>query len=244
MDVNRMNAALQRLRAKYAVAMDGTLAADKASAAGVRLETAESAVPLLPWRVERRFVELKKIIDSQTLEDVSTLRFAAMQSGVTLAQLLYREFDLCEHMIGAQIVKTFAVISDEKVANVIVTFDDNRSASVECSAALPEGTEDIDRHEIIARRGVACDRVVDTQVPQSSIYTFTADGVKSFTDTDEELFGFSNMEITAVRAAFEVLKNKALAQEWAAADSRLQHKVSATLDSADKMCPAYFKEGE
>ena len=35
----------------YGVAVDGRLVADAEQVAGVRLETAGSAVPLLPWRV-------------------------------------------------------------------------------------------------------------------------------------------------------------------------------------------------
>ena len=55
--------------------------------------------------------------------------------------------------------------------------------------------------------GVACDRVVDTQVPQSSIYVY---GKKKtlFTDTDTELYGYSHKEINTIRAAFALAKSK------------------------------------
>ncbi|MDD4103157.1 MAG: hypothetical protein PHU80_11085 [Kiritimatiellae bacterium] len=243
MDVSGMNAALRRLCDKYGVPMSGQLAADT-GAAGVRLERAEGPVPMLPWRVERRFVEIKKSIDAGTLEDVSTLRFAVMRGGARLEHLLYREFDLCEWMAGSSIRKAFAAVSGGKVANVIVTFANGMSASVECSAALPEGAAEIDRHEIIARRGVACDRLVDSQVPQSSIYIFTAEGSKTFTDTDAELFGFSDAEIWAVRAAFAVLKERTLAEAWRGADRRLAEMVGKTLAQAEQREPAIFSEGE
>jgi len=242
MDVEGMNAALRRLCDKYGVAVDGRLVADAEQVVGVRLETAGSAVPLLPWRVERRFAELKKIIDSRTLEHVSTLRFAVMRSGARLEHLVYREFDLCEWMAGSPIRKTFASVAGDKVANVIVTFANGMSASVECSAALPEGAAEIDRHEIIARRGVACDRVVDTQVPQASIYAVTAEGTKTYTDTDAELFGFSDAEIWTVRAAFAVLKTPALAAEWKKAACGVKEKVAQTLACAETCVPAVFPE--
>ncbi|HRR34483.1 MAG TPA: hypothetical protein P5026_10315 [Kiritimatiellia bacterium] len=242
MDVEGMNTALRRLCDKYGVAVDGRLVADAELAAGVRLEMVGGAVSLLPWRVERRFAELKKLIDGKTLEEVSTLRFAVMRNGARLGHLLYREFDLCEWMAGASIRKTFAVVAGGKVANVIVTFANGMSASVECSAALPEGAAEIDRHEIIARRGVACDRVVDTQVPQASIYAFTADGTKTYTDTDAELFGFSDAEIWAVRAAFAVLKAPALVAEWKKAGCDVKEKVMQTLACAETCVPAVFSE--
>lgn len=243
MDVSGMNAALRRLCEKYGVPMAGQLAVNT-GVAGVRLETEGGAAPLLPWRVERRFAELKKIIDGGTLEHVSTLRFAVMRCGTRLEHLLYREFDLCEWMAGSSIRKTFAAASGGKVANVIVTFANGMSASVECSAALPEGAAEIDRHEIIARRGVACDRGVDTQVPQASIYAFTAEGAKTYTDTDTELFGFSDAEIWAVRAAFAVLKERTLADAWRVADRRLAEMVGKTLAQAEKREAANFSEGE
>ncbi|MDD2461932.1 MAG: hypothetical protein GX748_17530 [Lentisphaerae bacterium] len=242
MDVSGINTALRRLCDKYGVTVDGRLVADAEQVAGMRLETADGTVPLLPWRVERRYVELKKIIDGGTLEQVSTLRFAVMRGGARLEHLVYREFDLCEWMAGSPIRKAFAAVSGGKVANVIATLANGMSASVECSAALPEGAAEIDRHEIIARRGVACDRVVDTQVPQASIYAFTADGVKTYTDTDAELFGFSDAEIWAVRAAFAVLKAPALAAEWKKADCGVKAKVTQTLACAETCVPAVFSE--
>jgi hypothetical protein len=36
----------------------------------------DKEVVLLPWRVERRFVEFKNLTDNNTLEYVSTFRFA------------------------------------------------------------------------------------------------------------------------------------------------------------------------
>ncbi len=242
MNIQTMNAALNALREKYAVVAAGELVEDTSHAAGVRLKTKAATVTLLPWRVERRFIELKKMIDSQTLEDVSTLRFAAMSADQPLEQLLYRELDLCEFLGGSSIVRTFAVAAGAHVAHVVATLADDKSASIECSAALPAGTAAMDRHEIIARRGVGCDRVVDTQVPQSSIYVFSADGEERFTDTDAELFGFSEREILAIRAAFEVLKTEGLAEIWNRADTRLTRLVAETLASDQTHTPALFEE--
>ncbi len=242
MNLQKMNEALDTLRVKYAVGAHGELVQDDSHAAEVRLKTPSGSVALLPWRVERRFVELKKMIDGGTLEDVSTLRFAAMSADRPLTQLLYRELDLCEFLAGVPVVRTFAVVSGMRVAHVVATFADGRSASVECSAALPAGTAAIDRHEVIARRGVGCDRTVDTQVPQASIYAFSAEGERRFTDTDAELFGFPQNEITAVRAALAVLKTDGLAEAWNRTDGRLTQLVADTLVSDQTHRPANFKE--
>ena len=203
MKLNEMNTALQGLREKYAVQADGVLVAAPADAWGAAADLVINGkrCKLLPWRVERRFCELKKIVDGKTLEDVSTLRFASMQSCCRIEKLLYRELDLCAYLGESQVRSIFAVLNGA-TANLIVKLADGKSCSVECSGALPDGTSPMDRHELIARRGVACDRTVDTQVPQASIYEFTANGEKRYTDTDTELFGFENDEILLIRAAY------------------------------------------
>lgn len=244
MNLVEMNKALQWLRDKYAVKADGTLVASAPDSIGadaaLKLENGTTAT-LLPWRPERRFVELKKLIDGKTLEDVSTLRFASMSAEQSLEKLLYRELDLCEYLGESPIVSAFAVTGG-KTANVIVKLADGKNCSIECSAALPPGTAEMDRHEIIARRGIACDRVVDTQVPQSSIYQFTANGEKRYTDIDTELFGFSNAEILLIRAAFEVLRQPELADAWNKAGARLVRLTEETLASEKNGTPARFAE--
>ena len=73
----KMNESLAFLREKYGIPA-GSIVAGKEC---FELALDGKHVPLLPWRVERRFIELKKIIDGKTLEDVSTFRFAAFAPG-------------------------------------------------------------------------------------------------------------------------------------------------------------------
>ena len=166
------------------------------------------AIPLLPWRNERRFVELKRLVDNRTVEGVSLCRFSCVTTGspMGLAAVLYREFDLVEWLIGSPIVAIHASMAAGRFANLLATLQSGVVASIEAGVTLPAESRPavIDRHELIARRGVASDRVVDTQVPQSSVYTFTAAGAAAYTDTDAELFGLENDEINLVRAAFEL----------------------------------------
>ena len=243
MKLKKMNEALQSLRAKYAVKADGELIKSPASfcGAGAMLRLADgSIVKLLPWRKERRFVELKKLAEGGTLEDVSTLRFAYFSGKKSLKQELYRELDLAAYLGNAKIKSLFTTRNGE-TANVVLRLADGKSCCIECSAILPENTEDMDRHEIIARRGVASDRVVDTQVPQASIYKFTAEGEERFTDTDTELFGFELEEILLIRAAFAVLSDKKLAKEWNKADALLAKQVEDALDSDASGKPVSYK---
>ena len=224
----KMNESLAFLRDKYGIPAGEIVAGTE----GFELALPDGKrVPLLPWRVERRFIELKKIIDGKTLEDVSTFRFAAFASGSDPVKAAARELDLAAFLAGSPIERIFAVRNGDAACNVLARFANGMSASVECGSKLPANAAPMDRHEIIARRGVASDRAVDTQVPQSSIYEWTEAGFRTFTDTDTELFGLPDEQIPVVRAAFAVLKTPALADEWIKAAACMKKYAAAVTDS-------------
>ncbi len=229
-----MNEKLAFLRDKYGCSAEKIVS----SGDGCELELADGKrVPLLPWRVERRFVELKKIVDAKTLEDVSTFRFASFSAGNDPVKAAVRELDLAAYLANSPINRIFAVRNGDAACNILARFQNGMSASIECGSKLPTGSEPLDRHEIIARRGVASDRAVDTQVPQSSIYEWTTEGTKTFTDVDTELFGLPNDEIWIVRAAFAVLMKPELAAEWNNAAVAMKKYVEAIVGSAAQNQP-------
>ena len=233
----KMNEALAFLREKYGCAAGEIVSGDD----GARLALPDgSTVALLPWRVERRFVELKKIIDSQTLEDVSTFRFASFSAGGDCVKTAARELDLAVYLSGSALTQLFAVKSGDAACNILARLSGGMSASVECGINLPAGAEILDRHEIIAKRGVASDRGVDTQVPQSSIYEWTDSGNSTFTDVDTELFGLPNEQIWIVRAAFAVLMDPALADVWNKAADDMKKYAGAIVRSGAENQPVIF----
>jgi hypothetical protein len=167
----------------------------------------EPTVPLLSWRYQRRFIELKCLVAAKTVTPLLMCRFACLtdREEMPLDAILYREFDLVEWLSGTPIVSICASMTQGSAANVIVRLADGVIASVEAGATLPAGTPMQDRHEMIARRGVASDRVVDTQVGQSSVHAWTAAGHEQHTDVDAELFGLDAEQVSLVRSAYEVL---------------------------------------
>lgn len=164
-------------------------------------------IPILPHRSERRFIELKNIVQSRTLEGVSVMRIARIvEKGSDIFAELYREFDICQYILGRKIVGVTAMQNDNTL-NVIATVEDGIVCTVEISATLAKGEIPKDKHEIISRRGIACDVVVDAQLKQDSIYVFGNEN-KKFTDVDFELYGLSIEDIAVVRAAFSVAQNE------------------------------------
>jgi hypothetical protein len=211
----------------------------------VNLETGEGKFPMLPWRVERRFTELKNIIEQKTLEDISTLRFCRLDSSArtSLDRLIYQELDLCEWLGGAAAKRIFAVFNQNKAVNIIVKLANRISCSVECSVMLPPNAEVLDRHEIIARRGVASDRVVDTQVPQSSIYSYS-EKEKRFTDVDAEIFGVPEKDIYEVRAAFKMLSEPETAKAWNVQHQNLLNLIETAKKSEITGEPSLMEGGK
>ena len=111
--------------------------------------------------------------------------------------------------------------------NCIAETENGCICTIELAATLDEGQSDIDKHEIITDNGVACDRVVDTQVPQSSIYLF-GKSKEIVTDTDTELYGYTETQINIIRNAFALAKNEALRNEN---KEKMKH-IKAVVDAA------------
>lgn len=188
-------------------------------------------ISTLPHRSERRFLELKNIVNNGTLVGISVMRVARIvEKGKDIYAELYREFDLCEYILQRKI-KSVMVMQNENVLNAIATTEGDVVCTIEISATLNKGEIEKDKHEIISQRGIACDVVVDAQLKQDSIYVFGSEN-KKFTDVDFELYGLSIEEIAVVRAAFAVAQNKNY-DEMAAIDANLLKLVDMARKSAN-----------
>ena len=196
-------------------------------------ELNDNDMPLLSWRFNRRFIELKKIVSDEVVENVSMLRFCSLGDPKiwSLNALMYREFDLCEFITGSRIAYLHATLSSGLAGNIIVKLENGTIGSVEISVQAPAGKPLIERHEIIARRGVASDIVVDTQVPQSSIYTFTENGDMGYKDVDNELFGMDEFQVEWIRAAFQYLKDPTQSENLIKQHDHLSRLVESALKS-------------
>jgi len=163
-------------------------------------------IPTLSHRSERRFIELKNIVNNGTLVGISVMRVARIvEAGKDIYEELYREFDICQYVLQRKI-KSVTVMENGNVLNAIATTEDGIVCTIEISATLKKGEIAKDKHEIISQRGIACDVVVDAQLKQDSIYVFGNEN-KKYTDVDFELYGLSIEKIAIVRAAFSIAQN-------------------------------------
>ena len=225
MNLKKMNKGLDFLREKY-----GAKKGEIAIRGG---HCFVGTTPLLPGRMERKIVELKKMTENGTLEGVSTLRFASFASrGSDVEAMLAKELDLAAYLGASDIVRVMAVASGSAI-NVLAKLANDVNVSVEIGAGLPKGEIGYDRHEIIAKRGVACDQTVDTHTKHESIRCWGANGMAEYTDVDTELFGLTYEETWNVRAAFALLQGRADAKVWKAAWAKAT-KAAALAFAADR----------
>ena len=206
-----MQKGLNMLLRKYSVDSDAVLSAD-----GKTVEIRGTAVPVLPWEAERRIIELRNLVLTR-LGNMCTYRIGhTAHRGTDLFELLAREIGILEFTVNSKAREIFA-IAGKNTMNCIVETENGCVCTVELAATLDSGEREVDKHEIITDSGVACDRVVDTQMPQNSIYVLGKEK-QSFTDTDAELFGYSEIEINIIRDAFAIAKSedvlKAHAERW------------------------------
>lgn len=224
-----MQKRLDMLLDKYSVDVKATL-----TDGGNSLKINGESYPVLPYQSERRFIELRNLVLNKRVGNMCTYRIGhTAQKGTDLFTLLTREIGILEFTVDSKVKEIFAIRS-ENAMNCIAETENGCVCTIELAATL-NGTPDIDKHEIITDNGVACDRVVDTQTPQSSIYVYGKEN-KTFTDTDAELYGLSEMEINTVRNAFLMAKcdatrvaNKQTAEHIAAV-------VAAAKESVETLC--------
>ena len=149
MNLKKMNKGLDFLREKYGAKKGEITIKDGHCYVG--------ATPLLPGRMERKIVELKKMTENGTLEGVSTLRFASFApKGADAEAMLAKELDLAAYLGASDVTRVMAVASGAAI-NVLAKLANDVNVSVEVGAGLPRSEAAYDRHEIIAKRGVACD---------------------------------------------------------------------------------------
>ena len=225
-----MQKGLNLLLEKYSVDVKATFENN-----GKTLAINGNTYPVLPYESERRFIELRNLNLTGRLGNMCTYRIGhTAKKGTDLFELLAREIGILEFTVDSKVKEIFAIRS-ENTMNCIAETENGCVCTIELGATLLDGQPDIDKHEIITDSGVACDRVVDTQTPQSSIYVYGKEN-KTFTDTDAELYGYSEMEINTIRNAFLIAKNNALAIDNAAKFEHINAVVTAAKESAETLC--------
>ena len=202
-----MQKGLDLLLNKYSVKSVAELSKD-----GKNVKIDGEIIPVLPWESERRFIELRNLVVTGRLGNMCTYRIGhTAKKGTDLMEVLAREIGIVEFTVNSTVKEIFA-IAGKNTMNCIVETENGCVCTIELGATLDGEQNDIDKHEIITDNGVGCDRVVDTQMPQQSIYLF-GEKKTAFTDTDAELFGYEEIQINTIRNAFALAKSAELRKD-------------------------------
>ena len=216
-----MQKGLDLLLNKYSVSAKAVLSAD-----GKTVVIDGKEVPVLPWESERRIIELRNLVVTGRLGNMCTYRIGhTAKKGTDLFEMLAREVGILEFTVNSTAKEVFA-IAGKNTMNCIVETENGCVCTIELGATLDEGQRDIDKHEIITDNGVGCDRVVDTQMPQESIYVY-GKNKQAFMDTDSELYGYAEIQINTIRNAFAAAKNVAVQEANVAKWAHIQKVVAA-----------------
>lgn len=220
---------LDMLLSKYAVGTKAEISADHAS-----VKIGGESFPLYSHRFERRIEELRKLLCDGTITGVSVIRINHMDPvGSSVEAAAMRELDICRFVTGREVVSLTVFENSGRTSNIIAKLDNDVVCTVEISALLPAGSKPIDKHEITSQHGVASDRVVDTQVPQSSIYMYTeGNGETTYQDVDFELYGLSIEDCAKVRAAFALARSSELRDEFRKNETAVKCIAAAYNESA------------
>jgi hypothetical protein len=198
---------------------------------GERVIIGKESFNLFSHRFERRFIELKNLVNDGTLSDLSVIRINRMEpSGSSVEAIVMRELDVCRFLTGKEFISIAVFNNAGKAANIIAKLDNGVVCTLEISATLPCGAEPIDKHEITSRRGVACDRVVDTQIPQSSVYVF-GENFEAYQDVDFELYGLNIYDCAKVRAAFALTRDEFLRRSFKENEYAIRRLLNAYRES-------------
>ena len=192
-----MQKGLDLLLTKYSASDKATLVEDGF------VEIGGEKYPTLPWESERRFIELRNLVLTGRLGNMCTYRIGhTAKKDTNLYKLLFREIGILEFTVNSPVKEIFAIAGNNAL-NCIAETENGCVCTIELGATLKAGEADVDKHEIITDAGVACDRAVDTQVPQSSVYVYGKNSAV-FCDTDAELYGYTELEINTIRNAFKL----------------------------------------
>lgn len=158
-------------------------------------------VPMLYWRANRRYAEMKNVLDQKLVETPLAMRIHHLGSkdhfSQSLEDLVVYEADLVHYITGQIVDKVFADFCDDTYVNCIVS-----AASIKVSMELgflPAGSEPILLHEVVGKTGIISDVAVDTQTRQYPLYVFKGEKVETYSDVDAELYGLNGAETDCVR---------------------------------------------
>lgn len=249
MESINFNSAIKYLAKKYQLAKIETISSDSADTITIscnkgvfnffsdfsqkRTQSEGTEIPLLPWRSQRRYFEMRKNLQESIVQDPVGMRIKHIApKGTKLANIFVQEVDIAQWILGERIEKVFASISGD-YCNAI--FSTEQGIKISAELGIAQTKTPILLHEVIAKTGVITDTAVDTQIEHYPIYLYNSQGTTIYNDVDFELYGLSYDEIAQVRFIASVLEKPDLISESQQSYQHAKEIFNTALLSAEKL---------
>lgn len=191
-------------------------------------------VPLYHWQAQPKYIQLRGLIDRGMVEPALAMRIHHMVSHDaytrTLKDIVVYEANLFEFITRAKLNKVFADFSGEIYTNCIMSCENNVKASMELGF-LPDESEPVLLHEVVARTGIASDLPVDTQTVHYPIYVFKGKETITYNEIDYELYGMKNVEADMIRFILWALTDTARISDLITDYAHMENVYAAAVKS-------------
>lgn len=194
-------------------------------------------IPLMPWRFNRRLMEMKSlIVNDGAVKNLCSYKSVIVDhKNVDLRTLVYKELDVCQWLIGDEISYVYSLKNQDSALLLIAKMHSGVVCTFEIATTLSNESNPITRHEIVGVEGIITDRSINEQVPVEAVYLFCDDKKDpiGYTDMDYTMFGLSPEEIMLVDNAIYLLKNKDEYDFWQKRHERLEYLTECVFRSAE-----------
>lgn len=174
-------------------------------------------IPLMPWRFDRRLTEMRGLVGKgKAVYNLCAYKSVRVDwAGTDFNDILLRELDVCQWMIGQDIVSVYAVSRGDKAMLALAETAFGTVCAFDLAATLSPESKPVTRHEIIGVEGIITDRSINEQVPVDAVYVFKDDKKypDAYTDMDFSMLGLTSEEIQIVDFILDLLANPAQYKE-------------------------------
>lgn len=195
-------------------------------------------VPLYHWQAQPKYIQLRGLIDRHMVEPALAMRIHHMVSHDdftrSLKDIIVFETNLFEFVTRASLSRVFADFSGSVYTNCIMSSENNVKASMELGF-LPDGSEPVLLHEVVARTGIASDLPVDIQTVQYPIYVFKGKETVTYNEIDYELYGMRNVEADSIRFILWALTEAGRTDELIANYAHIEKVYAAACKASETL---------
>lgn len=206
----------------------------------------DDRVPLMFWRFDRRLTEMRGLVGQSVCQLCAYKSVRVDHAGEDFDAILLREIDVCQWLLGQDIVSVYAISSGDKALLALAETASGIVCAIDLAATLSPESKVITRHEITGVEGLITDRAINEQIPIDALYLFQKDRKhpETFTDMDYSMLGLNPEEIQVVDFVIDLLADPTQYGELQSRYERLKKLVGVVRKSIETGEKVFVEEVE